>query len=299
MKVGLIGLGRMGISIVDRLVKAGHDVVGFDPSADARIQAEKLGATVVESIEQITAGTRIFWLMVPAGKPVDEVIDELRPGLKAGDIVIDGGNSHFPDSVRRYAQLQQLKVHFVDCGVSGGLKGREIGFSIMVGGDKQIFEHLIPIFEALSAPDGFGYMGPAGAGHYVKMIHNGVEYALLQAYAEGFHLLQEGRYNNLDLEKIARVWSNGSVIRSWIVELCEEIFNENPNLTDVPGAIGENLPGRLTQQEAHEQRVPIRMIDDSLDIREWSRETGGNFGTKVVAMLRNKFGGHKLEKKSK
>jgi len=296
MKIGLVGLGKMGAAIAQRLLDGKHDVVGFDPSKEAREAAADAGAATVTDLAQLPKHTRIFWIMVPAGKPVDEVITTLLPALQTGDIIIDGGNSHFPDSVRRYKELKEKNIHFIDCGVSGGLKGREIGFSLMIGGDKDIFEKLSSVFSVIAAPNGFGYMGPAGAGHYVKMVHNGVEYALLQAYAEGFHLLREGEYKDLDLAAVAEVWAHGSIIRSWIAELCRDIFTEDQYLKDVSGHIDENLTGRWTFDEAQKQNIPAKLIGDALDMRAWSRETGGNFSTKVVAMLRNKFGGHAVKK---
>jgi len=296
MKIGLIGLGRMGEAIAHRLVQGGIHVVGFDPDKSAREAVEEQGVKTAASLSQLSDEVRIFWIMVPAGKVVDAVINELLPGLREDDTLIDGGNSNFADSVRRHTMLKEKNIHFLDCGVSGGLKGREIGFSLMIGGDKDIYEKTEQIFATIAAPDGFGYMGPSGAGHYVKMVHNGVEYAILQAYAEGFHLLRAGSYPDLDLATVAQTWRNGSVIRSWIVALCHEIFLADQNLENISGQIAENLTGRWTSDEAKSKNIPVRLIDEALDIRAWSRESGGNFGTKVVAMLRNKFGGHEVKK---
>ena len=191
MKLGIVGLGKMGMAIVHRVLQAGHEVVGFDINQQARKAVMNMGAEVVESVSILAQKTKIIWIMVPAGKLVDDVIHEILPKVHSDAIIIDGGNSHFSDSIRRYNQFKEQKISFVDCGVSGGLKGREIGFSLMVGGDKIVFERIEPLLQAIAAPNGCDYMGPAGAGHYVKMVHNGIEYALLQGFAEGMHLLRE------------------------------------------------------------------------------------------------------------
>jgi 6-phosphogluconate dehydrogenase len=293
MKIGLIGLGKMGSALGYRLHKAGYTVVGFDPIEKLRREAQADGIEVVEDLKELTSKVRVFWIMVPAGEPVDMVIATLKPGLCAGDSIIDGGNSHFTDSMRRSRELRKLGISFLDCGVSGGLKGKEIGFSLMIGGTKESYERLEPLFASIAHDKGYGYFGPAGAGHYVKMVHNGIEYAVLQAFGEGFHLLREGRYKDLDLAKVADVWAHGSVIRSWIVELCADVFSEDQSLRTVSGAVGENMTGQWMQAEASELKIPTMLLDDALAIRAWSRsEKGGNFATKLIAMLRYAFGGH-------
>ncbi len=297
MNIGVVGLGRMGLIVAERLVKGGHSVFGFDPSEAARTHAQEIGATAVESLEALHEHANIYWLMVPAGDAVDTVLSELKPYLQQGDIVIDGGNSFFKNSVRRHNELAKDGIHYLDCGTSGGVAGRKIGFSLMVGGEKEIYEQVEPIFKAIAAPNGYGYMGPSGAGHYVKMTHNGIEYALLQAYAEGLHLLKEGEYKDLDFKNITSVWNNGSVIRSFIVELLHGIFTHDQELADISGEIGENKTGRWTMDEAEKYNVPMDLLERALAIRRESRETGGNYGTKVVAMLRNAFGGHEVKKK--
>jgi 6-phosphogluconate dehydrogenase len=297
MKIGLIGLGRMGHAIACRLIKSGHAVWGFDSDANILKTACQDGVKPSSSIQELARHVNVFWVMVPAGDPVDEVINELTKHIKSGAVIIDGGNSNFKDSVRRYKALKSKNIDFIDCGTSGGLQGKDIGFSLMIGGDKEAFEKLDPVFKSIAAPEGYAYMGPAGAGHYVKMIHNGIEYALLQSYAEGFQLLKEGRYKDLDLEKISSVWNHGSIIRSWILELAHEVFAQDQNLTEISGKIGENKTGRWTLDEAKEQNVPVDLIERSLQIRAASRQTGGNYATKVVAMIRNRFGGHPLAKK--
>jgi 6-phosphogluconate dehydrogenase len=295
MKIGLIGLGRMGNAIAYRLLKYGHEVWGFDRDEKNSKLAADSGVKIVADLQDLSSHANIFWLMVPAGDIVDSVINELLSDLKQGDTVIDGGNSNFKDSVRRSQSLKSKNINFIDCGTSGGLHGRDFGFSLMIGGDKKVFENLDPVFKAIAAPQGYQYVGTSGAGHYVKMVHNGIEYALLQAYAEGFHLLKEGNYKDLDLEKISDVWNHGSIIRSWILELAHNIFEHDQDLTDISGKIGENKTGRWTLDEAIAQNVPVDLIEKSLQIRASSRETGGNYATKVVAMLRNQFGGHAIE----
>lgn len=300
MNFGIIGLGRMGLSIAKRAIHSGIEVFGFDSNEKAKKEALKLGIKIVENLKDLPSKTRILWLMVPAGDTIDKIIDELNPYLKPEDIIIDGGNSNFKDSKRRAESLNDVKIHFIDCGTSGGLFGEEIGYSLMVGGDEKIYNKLIPLFTVIAAKEGFAHVGPAGAGHYVKMIHNGIEYALLQSYAEGFQILKKNNnYPNLDLEKVSNVWMHGSVIRSWILELCHQIFSEDQNFSNINGAIGENKTGLWTSEEAHSQDIPSDMIDKALEIRAWSRQTEGDYSTKLVALLRHKFGGHPVEKKEK
>jgi len=295
MKVGLVGLGRMGQAIAYRLIKYGHEVFGFDPKVDS---AEKI--KLVNSLSNLAQQVEITWIMVPAGKPVDDVINELLPNLKPESILIDGGNSNFKDTVKRYEKLKLKNIHFVDCGTSGGLHGKEIGFSLMVGSDRNIFEKIEPILKSIATENGYGYMGPSGSGHYVKMIHNGIEYSLLQAYAEGFDLLKNNnRYKNLDLEKISGIWLNGSVIRSWILQLAKNVFSKDQNFKDISGDIGENLTGRWTLEEAKKQNIEMLLLEKALRTREWSRKNGGNYTTKIIAMLRHEFGGHEIKKTRK
>lgn len=292
MIIGLIGLGRMGQSIAYRLIKGGHQVIGYDLNQHLLDEAVALGIEGASSISEVAQKARVIWLMVPVGVPVDAVITQLQPHLRAGDIIIDGGNSKFIDSQRRAQLLGAKGIRFVDIGTSGGLGGREIGFSLMVGGDHEAYKALEPILNAIAMPKGFGYMGPSGAGHYVKMVHNGIEYGLLQAYAEGFHLLADGSYQNLDLELISRVWSHGSVIRSWLGDLAHEIYQEKIDINEISGEIAEGGTGLWTLEEATLRHVPMPVLKESLIVREWSRKTGGNYATKLIALLRNKFGGH-------
>lgn len=295
MKLGIVGLGRMGKAIAHRVLQAGYEVIGYDPNEQAVKEAEKIGVKPVSSLEQLAQETNIIWLMVPAGKPVDATLNELEKYLSAGSIIIDGGNSKFTDSIRRAEELKKHGILFLDCGTSGGLRGQDIGFALMVGGERSAYDKIKPLLQAIAAPNGFGYMGPSGTGHYVKMVHNGIEYALMQAYAEGFHLLKDGNFKDLDLANIASVWRNGSVIRSWLLELAHEIFMYDQDLKDISGKVAESGMGRWTVEEAQKHKIPAQLIDDALAIRFWSQKTGGNYGTKVVAMLRNKFGGHSVD----
>lgn len=296
MTVGLIGLGKMGSAIAERLINAGHQVVAFDINEDARSNARDLGAATVDSVDGVAQQTDIIWLMIPPGDIIDAVIDELIPNLPENSIIIDGGNSKFTDSIKRAEKLKSHSIFFLDCGTSGGLCGRRTGFSLMIGGQQQAFDKIIPVFKAIAAPEGFGLVGPSGAGHYVKMVHNGIEYALLQAYAEGFNLLKNGRYKNLDLEQISELWLHGSVIRSFILELCHNIFEKDQEFKTISGKVGSTGMGAWTVQEAKEQKVSVKLIEDALQIRNLSQESGGDYATKIVALLREQFGGHKVDR---
>jgi len=301
MKLGIIGLGKMGNAIAYRVIRGGYQVVGFDLNEQAKKEAEKIGVDVVSDLADLAERADVIWLMVPVGDrsvddSVDDTIEKLIPHLDDGDIIVDGGNSNFKDSVKRAQELEKHGIYFLDCGTSGGLHGRDLGFSLMVGGQKKAYDKIVPLLQIIAIKDGFGYMGPSGSGHYVKMVHNGIEYALLQAYAQGFHLLKEGVYENLDLEKISQVWRNGSIIRSWILDLVHEIYSEKMDFSKVVGSIAEGGTGRWAVDEAKEQNIPLSVIEESLRIRKWSRETDGNYATKLVALLRNKFGGHEFKK---
>jgi len=294
MELGVIGLGRMGQIVVDRVLAADHDVVAFDIDAAAREAAADAGADTVESIAavpQALSETRYLWLMVPAGDPVDAALDELAPHLDPGDVVVDGGNSHFADSVDR---AERVEARYLDCGTSGGPAGAELGFSLMVGGPESAYAELEPVFDAVATgPEGHDRMGPAGAGHYVKMVHNGIEYALMQAYGEGFELLAEGRYD-LDLEAVARTWTNGAVVRSWLLELAEEAFREEGgDLGDVADHVGGGSTGTWTVQEALEQEVPLPLLYQALAERFDSR-AGPRLSRRLANRLRYGFGRHEV-----
>jgi 6-phosphogluconate dehydrogenase len=299
MKVGIVGLGKMGLSIAYRLIHSGHEVFGFDRDIRTHTAAKTIGVFVVSRAQDIPLHARIVWLMVTAGTPVDDVLSELKKTWQINDIIIDGGNSFFKDSIRRQEQLLTKKIHFMDCGTSGGLYGKEHGFALMVGGDRAIYEQLTSIFEAVSAPEACMYCGATGAGHFVKMVHNGIEYALLQAYAEGFHVLKNGPYKQLNLEKVASTWNHGAVVRSWILELVQKIMAQDQDFKNISGSVGENLTGLWMIQVASDLKVPARVIEQALAARAWSRQTGGNYATKLVALLRHEFGGHEIHQEKK
>jgi len=297
MELGVIGLGRMGRIVVDRVLDAGHDVVAFDIDEDAVADAADAGATPANSIEavvdQLDAEKRI-WLMVPAGDPVDAALEELEPHLGADDVVVDGGNSHFEDSTRR---ADATEAAYLDCGTSGGPAGAELGFSLMVGGPQWAYDELVPVFDAVATgPAGHDRMGESGSGHYVKMVHNGVEYALMQTYGEGFELLHEGRYD-LDLEAVARTWNNGAVIRSWLLELCEEAFREEgSDLGTVADHVAGGSTGTWTVQESLEQEVAVPLIYEALAERFDSR-TDAKFSRRLANRLRYGFGRHEVARR--
>jgi len=296
MQLGVIGLGRMGQIVVDRVINAGHDVVAFDLDAEAVATAADAGATPAEDLDDLTdrlGADKRIWLMVPAGEAVDATMDELEPHLGPEDVVVDGGNSHFEASVRR---ANATDAAYLDCGTSGGPAGAELGFSLMIGGPQWAYEAMTPVFDAIATGSaGHDRMGASGSGHYVKMIHNGVEYALMQAYGEGFELLANGRYD-LDLESVARTWNNGAVIRSWLLELCEEAFAEEGNeLGDVADHVAGGSTGTWTVQEALEQEVPVPLIYQALAERFGSRSEG-RFGRRLANRLRYGFGRHEVER---
>jgi 6-phosphogluconate dehydrogenase len=293
MQLGVVGLGRMGRIVVDRVLDAGHDVVAFDIDEAAVASAAEAGAEPADSLSDLAdrlGAEKRIWLMVPAGDAVDAALDDLDSHLSAGDIVVDGGNSHFEDSVRR---ADATDAAYLDCGTSGGPAGAELGFSLMIGGPADAYETMRPAFDAVATgPDGHDRMGPAGSGHYVKMVHNGVEYALMQAYGEGFELLHEGRYD-LDLEAVARTWNNGAVIRSWLLELCEEAFREEgTDLSDVADHVAGGSTGTWTVQEALEREVPVPLIHQALAERFASRRD--RFSRRLANRLRYGFGRHEV-----
>ncbi|MFB6165396.1 MAG: phosphogluconate dehydrogenase (NAD(+)-dependent, decarboxylating) [Haloarculaceae archaeon] len=298
MHLGVIGLGRMGRIVVDRVLAAGHDVTAFDVDEAAVADAADAGATPAESIADLAerlGDDKRIWLMVPAGDPVDAALDKLAPHVDGDDVIVDGGNSNFHDSVRR---AEATDAAFLDCGTSGGPAGAELGFSLMVGGPEWAYEELTPIFDAVATgPAGHDRMGPAGSGHYVKMVHNGVEYALMQTYGEGFELLANGRYD-LDLEAVARTWNNGAVIRSWLLELCEEAFaEEGSDLGDVADHVAGGSTGTWTVQEALEQEVPVPLIYQALAERFDSRAEDGRFARRLANRLRYGFGRHEVARR--
>ena len=296
MKLGVIGLGRMGRIVVTRVLEAGHEVVAFDIDETAVSSVAAAGADPADSIDDLASqlgSEKRIWLMVPAGEVVDATLDELEDHLDDDDVVVDGGNSHFEASVRR---AESCPAAYLDCGTSGGPAGAELGFSLMIGGPEWAYDELVPVFDAVATgPDGHARMGPSGSGHYVKMVHNGVEYALMQAYGEGFELLYEGRYD-LDLESVAQVWNNGAVIRSWLLELCEEAFREEgSDLGDVADRIEGGSTGTWTVQEGLEQEVPVPLIYTALAERFGSR-ADGRFSRRLANRLRYGFGRHEVQR---
>lgn len=295
MKIGIIGLGRMGAALASKALKAGYCVLGYDPGVKKIKKLENKGLSFYSNLQELAGHADVIWLMVPAGTIIDQLLSQLKPHLASDTIIVDGGNSNFSDSIRRAQELAINNIHFLDCGVSGGIHGQKKGFCLMIGGDFASYQKIEPLLAVLAAKKGYGYMGPSGAGHYVKMIHNGIEYGMLQAYAEGFHLLREGSFKDLDLEKISDVWLHGSVIRSWLLELAHDVFKKDQMLGSIGGKIEEGGTGKWTVEAAHANNIPVPIIEKSLEVRQWSRTTGGNFATKVIQMLRNAFGGHKVE----
>lgn len=300
--IGLIGAGRMGMQLAERWRKRDYTVVAYDPSSEAKNHLKVLNCVVMPNIPELTEAVPVIWLMVPQAA-VDRILKEMIPHLRPGTIIIDGGNSNFNDSIRRAEQLQKIGVPFLDCGVSGGIVAPE-GFSLMIGGEKIAYEKTKHFFETLAAPlkkDEHGcpdlaiaYVGPSGAGHYTKMVHNGIEYALMEAYGEGFQLLREGKFKDSDLQKVSRIWQ-AAVIRSELLNLAHEIFAVDQKLTKIGGEVGETGMGRWTVEEAKKENIPVKLIEDAVNIRDQSHKTGGNFATKLVAMLRHKFGGHPIK----
>lgn len=297
MELGMIGLGRMGANMTERLVRGGHRVISYDRSAEAIQRVVDKGAvgahSLADSIKQLTP-PRFVWLMVPSGDPVDETLEQLLPHLAKADVIIDGGNSNYKDSIRRAEKLKQQAIYFVDAGTSGGIWGLELGYCMMVGGEREIIERLDPVFKTLAPEGGYLHVGPNGAGHFVKMIHNGIEYGLLQAYGEGFELLKGSPFN-LDLGRIAHLWNQGSVVRSWLLELAESAFAKDPQLSSIRGYVEDSGEGRWTVEEAVERGVPAPVLTLALFARFASRQED-SFSAKVIAALRNEFGGHAVKK---
>ena len=297
MRVAMIGLGKMGGNMTARLLRKGHEVVAFDRSTEAVQRAVALGARAANDLKAVVGGLqapRVVWIMVPAGAPVDETIETLVPMLAKGDVIIDGGNSKYTDTLRRARALEPKGIDFVDAGTSGGVWGLENGYCLMVGGSDRAISICEPLFTALSEPGGYAHVGPPGAGHYVKMVHNGIEYGLLQAYAEGYEILHASKDFKLDLAQIAALWNHGSVVRSWLNELAERAFAGDADLSALKGWIADSGEGRWTVQEATDLDVPAPVIALSLIMRLRSRQDD-SFGAKVIAALRNEFGGHAVK----
>ncbi len=297
MQLAMIGLGRMGGNMVQRLLQGGQQVVVFDRSAAAMKPHVALGASGAKDLADMCGqlGTpRVVWIMVPAGSAVESTIDELLPSLSRGDIIVDGGNSNYKDSIRRAARLKEKGLEFIDAGTSGGIWGLKIGYCLMIGASPEAFKHCEPIFKTLAPTAGYAHVGPPGAGHYVKMIHNGIEYGMLQAYAEGYEILHGSKDFKLDLHQISAVWNRGSVVRSWLNELAERAFARDTELAALKGYVEDSGEGRWTVQEAIDLDVPAPVITLSLLARFRSRQSE-SFGAKVIAALRNEFGGHAVK----
>jgi 6-phosphogluconate dehydrogenase len=287
----------MGGNMVQRLLQGGHQVVVFDRSAEAVKTHVGFGASGAKNLADVVgrlSAPRVVWVMVPSGAPVESTIDTLIPVLSKGDVVIDGGNSNYKDSVRRAARLKEHGLEFIDSGTSGGIWGLTVGYCLMIGASPEAFKLCEPIFRTLAPPDGYAHVGPPGAGHYVKMIHNGIEYGMLQAYAEGYEILHAAKDYHFDLEQIAAVWNRGSVVRSWLNELAERAFAKDADLTALKGFVEDSGEGRWTVKEAIDLDVPAPVITLALQARFRSRQAD-SFGAKVIAALRNEFGGHAVK----
>ena len=299
MQLAMIGLGRMGGNMVQRLLQGGHEVIVYDRSADAiAAQAVKgvKAAKDLGDVVKLLKPRRVVWVMVPAGAPVETTIESLVPNLARGDIVIDGGNSNFRDSLRRAAALEARGIEFVDVGTSGGIWGLTHGYCLMVGASPDAFQHCEPIFRTLAPADGYARVGPSGAGHYVKMVHNGIEYGMLQAYAEGYEILHASQDFKLDHGLVAKLWNHGSVVRSWLNELAERALSRDGELAGIRGYVEDSGEGRWTVEEAMRLDVPAPVITLSLLARFRSRQEE-SFGAKVIAALRREFGGHAVQTK--
>ncbi len=294
MQLAMIGLGRMGGNMVRRLAQGGHELIVYDASGDAvKAHAGKgiKAARDLADVAKQVAPRRIVWVMVPAGAATDSTIEQLVPHLAKGDVVIDGGNSNFRDSLRRAETLKQRGIEFMDVGTSGGVWGLTLGYCLMIGGSTAAFQHCEPVFKALAPADGYAHVGPCGAGHYVKMVHNGIEYGMLQAYAEGYEILHASQDFELHLGQIAKLWNHGSVVRSWLNELAERALTRDAQLAAIRGYVEDSGEGRWTVEEAMRLDVPAPVITMSLLARFRSRQEE-SFGAKVIAALRREFGGH-------
>jgi len=296
MQLGMIGLGRMGANMTTRLLRGGHSVAVYDRNPDAVKTSAAEGATGASSLADLVgklSAPRVVWIMVPSGKPTDDTVAELVGLLQADDSIIDGGNSNFRDSQARYKLAKAKSISFVDAGTSGGIWGLANGYCLMVGGDADAVKRAEPIFLTLAPPDGYAYVGPSGAGHFSKMVHNGIEYGMLAAYGEGFEILEKSEFT-YDLHQLAELWLHGSVVRSWLLELAELAFREDPMLKDIRGYVEDSGEGRWTVQAAIDENVPAPVITMSLLSRFVSRQDE-SFSAKVIAALRNQFGGHAVK----
>ncbi len=300
MELGIVGLGRMGANMAERLVRGGHSVTGYDRSPDAVTGVVAKGGSGAASLEELVAtltAPRAVWIMVPSGDPVDTTIEALLALLSPGDIIIDGGNSNYNDTIRRGLMLREREIHYVDSGTSGGVWGLAEGYSLMIGGDDEPVERLRPIFETLApaADQGWGHVGPSGAGHFVKMVHNGIEYGMMQSYAEGFSIMEHKKAMNLDLHQISEIWRYGSVVRSWLLDLIALALENDTTLAEVVPYVSDSGEGRWTVAEAIALDVPAPVITMSLIARLRSRDAE-SFADRVLAVMREQFGGHAVKR---
>jgi 6-phosphogluconate dehydrogenase len=297
MQAGMVGLGRMGANMAARLVEAGHEVVGYDQAPDARKAAEAEGVRIVDSMEALVSALpppRVVWVMVPAGEPTERAITTLGGLLEAGDVVVDGGNSPYGEARHRLEALAARGIGFLDAGTSGGIWGRTLGYCLMVGGASEHVARCAPLFEALAPEGGWAHVGPSGAGHFVKMVHNGIEYALMEAYAEGFELLDAASEFELDLHQVAALWCRGSVVRSWLLELAEQALRPTAGLERTAPRVAESGEGRWTVEEAVARGVPVPAIAASL-FRRFESNASGGLALRLLAALRHLFGGHPVD----
>jgi len=297
MDIGFIGLGKMGLNMVTRLQRGGHQVTAYDRAPDALANAAAagcIGASSLADLVQRLKSPRAVWIMVPSGLPTEETVRAIAALLAPGDIIIDGGNTRFHDDVRRANELAAKQLHYVDAGTSGGIWGLKNGYCLMVGGEKEVVDRLAPIFQTLAPPNGWAHVGSAGAGHYVKMVHNGIEYSLMQGYAEGFELMSKSEYR-LDLARIADLWMQGSVVRSWLLELVAAALQEDPKLERLKGYVQDSGEGRWMIADAIDKDVPVPTLTTALFTRFRSRQAE-SFAEKILAALRNAFGGHAVKR---
>ncbi len=298
MQLGMIGLGKMGGNMARRLMKGGHAAVVFDSSPESVAALANEGAEAAASLEELAAKLappRTLWMMLPAGEPVDETIDALKGVLSKGDVVVEGGNSFYKDSIRQEESLRPFGIGFMDAGVSSGIWGLEKGYCLMIGGEKNLFDRLTPLFKTLAPEKGFMYCGPAGAGHFIKMVHNGIEYALMSAYGEGFEIVKKSPYGNIDFEGLAGLWNHGSIIQSWLLEFAESAFRKHGDLKDIEAWVEDSGEGRWTVREAVDFAVHAPLISGALFQRFRSRDREC-FSEKLLAAMRDEFGGHGFRK---
>jgi 6-phosphogluconate dehydrogenase len=300
MKLAMVGLGKMGMGLARRLVAGGHQVVGFSRTPDTVREAEGYGVipafSLEEAVNKLDTSPRIVWLMLPAGETISTTLQQLVALLGGGDIVVEGGNSHYKQSIERATMLRYKGIHMLDAGVSGGIWGLENGFNLMIGGDENAYETLVPIFETLAPPGGYQRVGPSGAGHFAKMVHNGIEYGMMEAIAEGFEILAAKEEFGFDLEALSRLWMNGSVIRSWLLELTGNVLEEDPALDWVEPYVVDSGEGRWTVIEAIDLDVPLPVITLALQMRFRSRQDN-SYAARLLAALRNQFGGHAVRRR--